>query len=127
MKLTKLKTISTFIASASLFGMSFAANADNLNVSNSLSTDLSFKINGTCSQEFGIVKSQTVKVIPEADFNKVCSYAPETCDAQVYFSAYCGGGIIALIVFNTKHGVQDIKVLSDIKVIGNGFNLFFEK
>lgn len=123
MKLTKMGMSS--LACASLLGVSLSANADNLNVSNATKYDLSFAIQDSCSQEFGTVKSRTMKVIPDADFNKACSYKPEACEAKVYDRANCTGEQIATIEFNTKFGVQKIEARS-IGVVGSGFNLFFE-
>lgn len=125
MKFSKSKIISMFLIGSSLVGISTFASAGDLKISNDSKYDLSFSINNTCSEDFGIIDSQSIKVIPEANFNKACSYNSSRCETTVYNSAYCSGKQIGTVVFDTKYGVQGLYP-NEFTFKGNGFNLFFE-
>lgn len=122
MKCSKTKTIPLFLIGSALLGLSMAASADDLKLSNDSKYDLSFSINNICSQEFGVLDAHSVKIIPEASFKKVCE---SNCDIKVYNSASCAGKQIAMVEFDTKSGVTSLHPI-EFTVKSNGFNLFFE-
>ena len=111
----------------SVMSMPLLAHADNLKVANRTNNDLSFKINNTCSDRFGVIPADTIKVISEKTFNKECEYNSSYCVAIVYKKANCKGENFAEVGFDTSYGVNYVsnKTSDSVNVIGNGFNLIF--
>lgn len=125
MLLKKIRLIRSIAIISSLLTMPVLVNAGDLKISNDSKYDLSFSINNTCSEEFGVVSNRTMKVIPERSFNKACEYNQGNCETKVYNATACSGKQVAVVVFNTHYGVQGLYP-TDIITKGNGFNLFFE-
>lgn len=99
MKLTNV------ILCASLATLPLLAHAGDLKIANRTKFDLSFKINNICSDRFGNVSTDTIKIVVEKDFNKECGYNPKFCRTIVYGKPNCKGENIAGIGFDTSHGV----------------------
>lgn len=121
MKLYK-KIILTCLLAAPL-----VANASDLKIANQTKFNLSFKFNNTCSDAFGVIKSNTIKIISEKDFNNACEDYMRSCFATVYNQANCKGKVVAGIGFNKEYGVSYIsgRFKKPINITGNGFNLIF--
>lgn len=78
------------------------ASADDLKVSNDSKYHLSFSVNNVCSEEFGVVKNHSVKVISDKNFKKACAYDPNHCVVKVYNAASCTGKQIGTVVFDAS-------------------------
>ena len=123
-----MKLLNTILCT-SLIAMPLSSHANGLKVVNTTKMDLSFKINNTCSESFGVVPSDTTKVISKKELNRVCEYNNNNCVAQIYSKAKCIDQSFAEIHFDTSYGVSYIGFTRPTKdlvnIFGNGFNLTF--
>lgn len=120
--------LSTLIACACITSFPLIAIADDLKIANRTDFDISFSINKHCSNNLGVIQSDTVVVVPEKDFNKACEHNPSRCYSIVYSKPNCRGKDLGEVGFNTKHGVSYIigsQNAERVSITGNGFNLIF--
>ncbi|GEM_PF-4974575 len=123
MKLKKNAVIASVVLSAGLLMVSLAASAGNLSLANNSKNDLELCFQDVCSTDF-MVEAHSIKVVPEAVFNKACGYNKKHCLARVYVDN-SSFRQIATIGFDTAFGVQSITGdSSDYSIGGSGFNLF---
>lgn len=119
--------ILNIILCTSLSATPFLANAENLKIANSTYYDLSFAVNKVCSNEFGTVTRETIKIIPEKEFKKACEANSTNCFTEVYDHPNCKGNKISEVGFDISLGVTYLSgnIPTHISVTGCGFNLFF--
>ena len=120
--------LSKAILCGMLISVPILANAGDLKIANRTKFDLSFKVNNICSDKFGLVLSDTIKVIAEKDFKHECEANPKVCRTIVYKRPNCEGGSIGEVGFDTNYGVSYISGSTSgekISITGNGFNLIF--
>jgi hypothetical protein len=127
MKFIKTKIGFLVLIGSSFLGHSALANAKDLKMSNDSKYQLSFSINNVCSEEFGVLESHSINVIPEKEFAKACAYNPTHCFSKVYNQPNCTGKHFANLGFDTSSGNYYIRVFADadISVSGNEFNVLF--
>lgn len=112
----------------SLIAVPFIADAGNLTIVNRTKFDLSFKVNNICSDDFGMIPANKMKIIAEKDFNKACESNPSICSAIVYSAPNCNGENVGEVGFNISNGVSYISGQTSrqkISILGEGFNLIF--
>ena len=124
-----MKTINKII-STSLIAIPLIANAGDLKITNDTNFDLSFKINKLCSDGFGNVNSQTIKIVSESTLKKACAFNPKFCALTVYNKANCGGKDFAKLGLDTRDGVIYIRVGGNdsvpVSVSASAFDLIFK-
>lgn len=122
MKLNTLKN--AMILAASGF-MATSAFADDFNVANQTKYDLSFQVNGTCSQAFGKVDSYTIKNIAESIFINACKSNTEPCEVKVYGVNLCQGEPLLMVQYYISDNFVSLHQYSaDISSAVSGYNLF---
>lgn len=122
MKLIKIK-IAAILAISSFIATS--AFADDFKVSNQSSYDLSFQVNGVCSQEFGKVYSHDIKNIAEATFINACKSNTEPCEVKVFGADSCQGDALIMVQYYMKDNFVSLhQYSSDIHSGVSGYNLF---
>jgi len=128
MKYLKTQVIALTIIGASLFSSALLAHGTNLKFSNDTNVDLSVRINNACSNQFGVIKRHSEKVISKKSLEEACKYDQSKCSMQVFNTAHCAGKQIETVVINTSQGVISLEggeTQSDYYYWrGDGFNLY---
>ncbi len=120
--------LGNIILCVSLVAVPFIADASDLKIANRTKFDLSFKVNNICSNGFGVIPADTIKMIAEKDFNKACESNSPICHAVVYSAPNCTGENVGGVGFDRNDGVSYISGPTSnqkVSIIGNGFNLIF--
>lgn len=124
-----------FLGMISLFSIttiSFAApgiaiydSSLDLKFSNSTKYNLTFSINGSCSNEIGVINRRSIQIIKHDYLNNACDKNLSLCEIQVYPTDNCSGSKIATIVMDFS-GARSIELHSDkYNISSNGkFDLF---
>lgn len=83
----------------------YIVSARPLTIENATKDSITVRINNTCSNEFGIMKTHTSKTISEAIQNKLCEKNIFNCVASIYKSNDCSGDEISNFLFDTRNGL----------------------
>lgn len=117
----------SIVLGACLLGMSSFVNADDLKISNSTNKTLAFNINGACSSELGIISPDSITIIPEKKFKKICQQL-RSCTADIVtYTTDCTvtRHYMGEITFDSEEGVSRVIPYGIIGIKGHGFSLFF--
>lgn len=122
MKLSTI-TIATILLTSSFIARSALAN--DFNVANQSKYDLSFQVNGTCSQEFGKVYSHTIKNITETTFINACKSNTAPCEVKVYGMDSCQGEPLLMAQYYISDNFVSLHSYNlDINSGVSGYDLF---
>lgn len=121
MKINKIRMF-TILAASSF--MATSALAD-FNISNQTKYDLSFQVNGICSQQFGKVYSWSIKNISEKTFMDACKLNAAPCEIKVYGIDSCQGEALLMVEYHVSDkNVSLYQYSSNISTGVSGYNLF---
>lgn len=92
-----------------------------LHVNNKSPYDLSFSIDGQCSDKFGVINAHTQKKLSAFTLHRIC----KTCTVMIHDSKDCTKNIIGgfLLVPSTYNVVEDVQSYKIGLVVGGGLGM----
>lgn len=126
MKIKKCMLTASIVLTTSLFAIPALANNNDLSISNHTVYNLSFTVNGRCSNDFGMVHTYSIKTIPKVLFRKACRNSP-ICEVIGYTAQKCSGKQIGGVKYDFNKKAIEVfgGNVERISVSGSEFNIFF--
>lgn len=128
MRSVKFMFIVTTVLSAGFFALTAHASEKDVHISNQSDYELSFQVNGICSNLFGVVPSYKIKTVPEKSFMEACKSNSAPCIVVIYGEKQCQGDALGMVNYYIQQNRVDLYPYSEhVSMSVSDFDLFVNR